>query len=111
MTEQLIEGKRRSTGSRGIDEINKRNLRTIKLEERENLRRILYVYRKHMNAMPGLAGPTTPGLFMCLLVMCTMVGVHGEALGESCADEEKAETEDDRASFVEKWGFAGWCDG
>ncbi|MDH5563219.1 MAG: hypothetical protein OEY91_06295 [Nitrospirota bacterium] len=64
-----------------------------------------------MNAMPGLAGPTTPGFFVCLLVMCTMVVVHGEALGESCADEEKAEAEDYRASFIEKWRFEGWCHG
>jgi len=64
-----------------------------------------------MNAMPGLARPTTPGLFVCLLVMCTMVGVHGEALGESCADEEKTENEDYRPSFIKKWGFEGRCHG
>jgi len=84
---------------------------TMKVEERENLRGIFYVYRKHMYAMPGLAGPTTPGLFVCLLVMCSMVKVCGNVMGESRADEEKAETEHDRTSFIEKRGFEGWCHG
>ena len=111
MTVRLIEGKWRSTGSRGIDEIEKGNLRAVKVEKRENLRGIFYVYRNHMNAIPGLAGPTTPGLFMCLLVMSPMVEVCRNVLGESRADEEKTETEDYRASSVEKRGFEGWCHG
>jgi len=75
MPEQLIAGKRRATGSRVIDEIKNRNLRTMKFEEGENLRRIFYVSGENMNAMSGLAGPITPGLFMCLLVMSPMMEV------------------------------------
>jgi len=44
MPEQLNEGKRRSTGSRGIDEMENLSFWTMKVEECENLRGIFYVY-------------------------------------------------------------------
>ena len=51
------------------------------VKEGKNLSRIFHECGKNMNTMTCLAGPTTPGLFMCLLVMCTMVEMYGKVLG------------------------------
>lgn len=54
-----------------------------------------------MKSMSCLAGPTTPGLLVCLLVMRTMVKVHGEVLGQRRTDKNKANTQRDSDELMD----------